>query len=755
MQKGKGSTASPPAGAGRGQPPSQRGPTPPNRGQDDYSSRNSQGYQQQGGIPMMFQGMMQQNPQHGQPPRGMPPYLPTRSVRISHQQTPNHQIYPSPSPPVGVRSIYPMSGSGTPSPFGMSPQYAQVDFQTVPVANQQVQFRGPGQQVPGPYNQVYPGYSTSASMAPSICGPPVMFMRNAPIPQNMPGPQPSFQPSRQEQQPAPPRKRNIIQIKDPAQDNKDVTEEILSQPASTITSDSGSPSLASETRISGNSSALNMPPQDVSKNNESGPVTTARGAVTITDPNDSVKKTKPTITQVATPTQTAKSTSPKTMHPDVKIIAIKNTRTVDKDAKKEENKVDVAKPLVKTAGEDVNQVKKASDTAASATTVVDGAKVSTEAKEKDSAEVKTENQINSNTAKPSISNEIVPPSAPVDSKVTTQEKEDVTTDIAPSKKLESKPKEKLGLESQEQTKAHNENLPNGSISPLTVSKEIIKENTQEPEMVPSVKDVPNSDIKVLKQEEISKVEAETVDVAAVPSREPTQEDEAVNGVESESKAKQTAVPTSATSELAMKEQPKRKKMNKRLKEMDKKPDKADLMDAFTEAPPKEEVKEEPKEALKETTKEEQEEKAGSEEETWEDKDEKSEEGLWSPEEEAEESKNGPRFYDRDFLLQFQFNPICTEKPDDLPDIEVVLQNPVIHRPQLKQPYPRLGGGGGVDFMMPSYMRPQRGQGQSNQSMTRSNKGRMPAKKVIHTSIEQKVEVMNTNLFIIAGNKPNI
>lgn len=38
---------------------------------------------------------------------------------------------------------------------------------------------------------------------------------------------------------------------------------------------------------------------------------------------------------------------------------------------------------------------------------------------------------------------------------------------------------------------------------------------------------------------------------------------------------------------------KRKKLNKRLKEIDKKPDQADLMDAYTEAPPpKEEAKEE-------------------------------------------------------------------------------------------------------------------------------------------------------------------
>jgi hypothetical protein len=36
----------------------------------------------------------------------------------------------------------------------------------------------------------------------------------------------------------------------------------------------------------------------------------------------------------------------------------------------------------------------------------------------------------------------------------------------------------------------------------------------------------------------------------------------------------------------------RKKLNKRLKEIDKKPDQADLMDAYTEAPPIKDIREE-------------------------------------------------------------------------------------------------------------------------------------------------------------------
>ena len=34
-------------------------------------------------------------------------------------------------------------------------------------------------------------------------------------------------------------------------------------------------------------------------------------------------------------------------------------------------------------------------------------------------------------------------------------------------------------------------------------------------------------------------------------------------------------------------------------------------------------------------------------------------------------------YERDFLLQFQYKPVCLEKPASLPDIEIVLDAPVL------------------------------------------------------------------------------
>ena len=43
-----------------------------------------------------------------------------------------------------------------------------------------------------------------------------------------------------------------------------------------------------------------------------------------------------------------------------------------------------------------------------------------------------------------------------------------------------------------------------------------------------------------------------------------------------------------------------------------------------------------------------------------------------------------RKYERDFLLQFQFMQMCTEKPAGLPDIEVVLDYPA--------PASKSGGG---------------------------------------------------------------
>ena len=36
------------------------------------------------------------------------------------------------------------------------------------------------------------------------------------------------------------------------------------------------------------------------------------------------------------------------------------------------------------------------------------------------------------------------------------------------------------------------------------------------------------------------------------------------------------------------------------------------------------------------------------------------------------AESGKLIYDRDFLLKLQFNPVCTEKPQGLPDIEVVM-----------------------------------------------------------------------------------
>ena len=41
-------------------------------------------------------------------------------------------------------------------------------------------------------------------------------------------------------------------------------------------------------------------------------------------------------------------------------------------------------------------------------------------------------------------------------------------------------------------------------------------------------------------------------------------------------------------------------------------------------------------------------------------------------EESERQDGGKLTYERDFLLQFQSNPMCMLKPEGLPDLEVVL-----------------------------------------------------------------------------------
>ena len=48
--------------------------------------------------------------------------------------------------------------------------------------------------------------------------------------------------------------------------------------------------------------------------------------------------------------------------------------------------------------------------------------------------------------------------------------------------------------------------------------------------------------------------------------------------------------------------------------------------------------------------------------------------MWWPEidGETEPSEGGKLTYERDFLLQFQTNPLCQIKPEGLPDLEVVL-----------------------------------------------------------------------------------
>ncbi|XP_015747286.1 PREDICTED: eukaryotic translation initiation factor 4 gamma 1-like [Acropora digitifera] len=153
---------------------------------------------------------------------------------------------------------------------------------------------------------------------------------------------------------------------------------------------------------------------------------------------------------------------------------------------------------------------------------------------------------------------------------------------------------------------------------------------------------------------------------------------------------------------------KKKKQKHRIKEIEKRSSEKemDMMDAYTDKPVQEQVpdqaEEEPVEDTTQTQHEETTEDAPSDDETWEDK-----EDSWSPDlEDASDARpDGAKLtYGRDFLLQFQTNPLSMMKPEGLPDIDVVL---VQARPPSKsgsQQNRMPKGDGGENMFLPSYMR---------------------------------------------------
>ncbi|XP_048581681.1 eukaryotic translation initiation factor 4 gamma 1-like isoform X2 [Nematostella vectensis] len=707
MQKGKGSTASPPAGViqGRPQQPSARGPTPPQQRPEEYPQRQPHGGFQPQGVSGMPQGMMYQ-PQGMVPPQvpGQQPRMTApqgypgafvggrqqRPIRIPHPQQGGQPMYSSPPAGMGPQLVLgsqPFIPGNQQSPYGVSP--GQVDYSQM---QGPIQFRSgqPGFVTP----MAYPGFAhpgpTTMQQQMQYPPPPSLFVVR-PAPTQMTG-NPQYQQVRMEV-PKPPqqRERKLIQIRDPNQDNKDITQEIMArhggQSAGTPSS-TGSPSTTPD--ASGHSSNSNTPPINTNNSAEQNSVSALFAAkVAATLHNDT-----PPADKLKTSPQASKSTSPKISSPaqGIKLISIEKAQRTPDNSK---TPVKIVEPSKTKATIPAN------------TDVSDGAKISI---------VKPE------ACKPSPPTEVKPAA---------------TSQV-------SKPAEVSSLAQQAQKQVTS--VQNGSTSPTPDTEEIITADTkQETEMAPPQnkisEPIPEDAVENNKTSTAPLVTPTEVDEMVKPSavvketkpnnviEETVESETTVNGLESDPERLKSSQGT--TVDQSVKDVPKKKKKGKqRFQEMEKRSDKADLMDAYTERPEKEVSKEPQTEQEEEEVDDTAEEHVPSEEESWEDKDGKI--GIEFP-----ESKDGKLVYDRNFLLQFQFNPICIEKPENLPDIEVVLNTMPKGPP--KSFNPRMGGGGGggggVDFM-PSYMRPTRGTPQPNPSR---NKGRMQPKKIIRT-IQPTVEL---------------
>ncbi|XP_067048900.1 eukaryotic translation initiation factor 4 gamma 1-like isoform X2 [Acropora muricata] len=217
--------------------------------------------------------------------------------------------------------------------------------------------------------------------------------------------------------------------------------------------------------------------------------------------------------------------------------------------------------------------------------------------------------------------------------------------------------------------------------------------------------------------------------------------EKVNGHDDERKAS-PASKTDSQVTVATKEM-KKKKQKHRIKEIEKRSSEKemDMMDAYTDKPVQEQVpdqaEEEPVEDTTQTQHEETTEDAPSDDETWEDK----EDACFPDLEDASDARpDGAKLtYGRDFLLQFQTNPLSMMKPEGLPDIDVVL---VQARPPSKsgsQQNRMPKGDGGENMFLPSYMRQM---SKGNPSGSRSGRNRnVTTKKVIELpSMQQQPDL---------------
>eukprot|EP00794_Sanderia_malayensis_P015465 gene15465-17049_t len=163
---------------------------------------------------------------------------------------------------------------------------------------------------------------------------------------------------------------------------------------------------------------------------------------------------------------------------------------------------------------------------------------------------------------------------------------------------------------------------------------------------------------------------------------------------------------------------KKKKPKQRIRELDNKGTRdTDMMSAFTDKPVTDEVVE-----CLDTPEESREEDVPLIEETWEDKEIKVE---------SLEKSDKRIIYDRAFLLEFQDRK---EKPQDLPDIDLVLSEP--HPPTKPiDKNSRVHHSGHLD-LLPNYMRQNSGNRQAGSGRGGKGPRTVPTKKIIPSSFEK-------------------
>jgi len=323
-----------------------------------------------------------------------------------------------------------------------------------------------------------------------------------------------------------------------------------------------------------------------------------------------------------------------------------------------------------------------------------------------------------------------------------------------------------------------ETLPEKDTLPKEIPASIVTETKENKLDITKPVEVPvNEENKTDVVEPINEVtvaKTETIKVEETPISEPVIEQTQESAVESVVESAIDPIETAVTeNESTIQDETsksafntvKKKKGKNRFKDIDSKDNNNDMLSAFKDKPEIKEVESETKEVEK-VVKEE----VSLEDATWEDKEKAIEKEIIKHEDAEEVEVIPPKIaetkiikledvldaseedklqYDRDFLLKFQFAPICTSKPAGLPNIDIVLDQ--AHAPtKALIPGQRLAASN--DFM-PVFMRSQSGGGGGRSSgggRSKDRRGPPPSggggnpKKIIHVPKFAEVELQKSD-----------